>query len=340
MSYQVGDDGELDFIEVEEEKPKRKRKPQRYLRGCLKIAVLLVFFFLSSIGGFAYYFLRNPNALSGLPNALAPGACNEHITTISVAAASVLFQQQTSNQPPRRLAVTMDRTTNTSFGLRGNADSISLANDGIHIAEARYEVVYPHFFIYTWKIDEYGHSDERMLTDGQYPSWSPDNRQIAFFRSGSFDRSGLYVMDADGSNAHFIRNTYAVDSPASWSPDGKQLVISTSDFGDSTKNLYIVNLGDGSEQAVVKNGLKADFPAWSPDGKSIVYISHDIYSINPDGSNRHNLTNGQFQTIFGVGWSPDSMSLALLATDANYKQAIYVMDQDGAGLHTIYQTCY
>src|SRR5260221_14183789 len=121
-------------------------------------------------------------------------------------------------------------------------------------------------------------------------------------------------MYADGYNVRLLRRPGYINSPARWSPDGTQLVFSTSRYGKSIQNIYIINVDDATERALVSGGLSADFPAWSPDGKTIAYVSHDIYTINIDDSDRRNVTNSKFSYITNVGWSPDSKSMAFLGT--------------------------
>jgi len=68
-------------------------------------------------------------------------------------------------------------------------------------------------------------------------NWSPDGDQIAFTRTTSCgDDCGtdeLYVVNADGSNAHALATTTpTVESPA-WSPDGRWIAFPmSSDAGD------------------------------------------------------------------------------------------------------------
>jgi Ca2+-binding RTX toxin-like protein len=55
-------------------------------------------------------------------------------------------------------------------------------------------------------------SPDPPIKDG-YPAWSPDGSQIAFAR-GPYDASAIYVMDADGENAHLVTD----GSEPDWQP--------------------------------------------------------------------------------------------------------------------------
>src|SRR5262249_34269094 len=133
-------------------------------------------------------------------------------------------------------------------------------------------------------------------------------------------------------------------SSASWSPDGTQLVFSAAGFPDNEKgnasstsqSIFVINVSDKTQRPLVNNGISAEYPAWSTDGKTIAYVSHDLYVINVDGTNRRNLTNAKFGYITNSGWSPDSLSIVFLASEPGQGKGVYVMDNSGAGLHRIY----
>ena len=80
MTMRIGDDGEIEFLEPTE-KPKRKKKSftQRGLQGCAQLFFLAVFFVFGSIGGFAFYFVRNPGSSQ---NAHSTVVCVGQIKTI------------------------------------------------------------------------------------------------------------------------------------------------------------------------------------------------------------------------------------------------------------------
>ena len=92
------------------------------------------------------------------------------------------------------------------------------------------------------------------------PAWSPDGRQIAFYRFVYDDfASGVYVMNSDGSDPRAVALPFAF-SP-SWSPDGATIAFYSWQFS----GIGLVN-ADGSG---MRTHLSADwsYPEWTPDGR-------------------------------------------------------------------------
>jgi Tol biopolymer transport system component len=102
----------------------------------------------------------------------------------------------------------------------------------------------PEYFI----MDTLG-SNQRRITyndlSDRHADWSYDGEYIAWrsIGEGNDKRSGVWVMNADGSNPHQL--TYGGTNP-SWSPDGSQIVYYHS-YNDSTGTLWMMN-ADGSNQ--------------------------------------------------------------------------------------------
>ena len=131
----------------------------------------------------------------------------------------------------------------------------------------------------------------RSEVTGQ-PSWSPDAKQIVFFKYGEDDGSstprldGLWLVDADGENLRPL-------SPTT---------------------------------------LAAAYPRWSPDGSRIVFESresdrHDIYTIRPDGKDLQALTTDGAST--SATWTPDGR--ILFARAGGGSPGWWTMDADGSG---------
>ena len=106
-------------------------------------------------------------------------------------------------------------------------------------------------------------SNHRRLHDGGdgaglfAPAWSPDGRRIAFINGSYVSSGGLWVMNADGSDARHIGPG---ELPA-WSPDSSEIAFVISRSID-------VSNADGSGRRTRVAG-PATFPDWTPDGRLI-----------------------------------------------------------------------
>jgi len=129
------------------------------------------------------------------------------------------------------------------------------------------------------------------------PTWSPDGTQLAFeavvFYPNFPDSNYIYVMNADGSGAHSLRNTAGGRSPA-WSPDGSQLAFVRSDYLLGSSDIWLIH-PDGSGATNLTQGNGAAFaaaPAWSPDGSRLVFGQGELFVINRDGTGLQPLDTG------------------------------------------------
>ena len=102
-------------------------------------------------------------------------------------------------------------------------------------------------------------------------AFSPDGKLIAFRSERS--QSGIYVMEETGENA---RRVSEIGYHPSWSPDGKQIVVSdkSSDVATShtipNSSLWIIDIAAGEKKQLDTKG-DAVQPSWSPNGKRIAY---------------------------------------------------------------------
>jgi Tol biopolymer transport system component len=123
-----------------------------------------------------------------------------------------------------------------------------------------------------WVMDPNG-SDQTQLTfdpvpKDQLPDWSPDGTRIAFVEQTHTVGGDIWVMNADGRDAHPI--TSGADKlGAAWSPDGS--AIATLDWPSRTVEIMTL---DGDETQSVHTGGIQFVPAWQPRGTGLDDAGH------------------------------------------------------------------
>ncbi|SVB17645.1 uncharacterized protein METZ01_LOCUS170499, partial [marine metagenome] len=136
-----------------------------------------------------------------------------------------------------------------------------------------------------------------------YQKWSPDGSKIIFSVENDISDetgrttllTGIYVMDADGSNLYSMANSIP-SSSLSWSPDGSKIIF------EAYSDIYVMDYGcigciviDLEYEFNLYNLTNSDSfditPMWSPDGSKIIFSSYNddayaIYVMDADGSNQ------------------------------------------------------
>ena len=130
-------------------------------------------------------------------------------------------------------------------------------------------------------------SGELDLAEGQWPTWSPDGGRIAFFSA-----DGISVVNADGSSARQLRSPALVAlhdwgaGKPSWSPDGALVAFDeVAAYSDGAPARIYAMSADGKTQHILAGYDRYETePSWSPDGSRVVYWSNEIgLAIVPRG---------------------------------------------------------
>lgn len=178
-------------------------------------------------------------------------------------------------------------------------------------------------------------------TDDFSPVFSPDNKTIIFSRSGFYGSYSpisqphhhawrFYAGDLDGTNVRELTSeSFYMASPASVSPDGKNMVIAAERL-NSNREIEIYSLdrpGKPSQSLQPHVPKEADhknpilnFPNYMPNGKTILFMAasdgkhgydYDVYSVD--------LATGSLDRLtVGNGYATD------LKVSANGKTAVFL----------------
>ncbi len=134
---------------------------------------------------------------------------------------------------------------------------------------------------------------------GEYPSWSPDGKRIAF-NSNLSGEAKLFIVDVDGSRVVDLSGVGEGGQPA-WSPDGRSILFASHrDHPDNYRDIYVMP-PDGSGVRCLTSA-RAEFPAWSPDGRYIVFSAGGLFIMRADGSSITSLPVEQAGEVSFPDW--------------------------------------
>ncbi len=145
-------------------------------------------------------------------------------------------------------------------------------------------------------ICNYDGSDEKFLTEGYNPVWSPSGKYIAFVKPSSITlpyrswEDRIWIIRPDGTGKKRLEGPKG-QTELIWSPTDDILICGYS-------GLYNLN-----QDRYYKFDIPGDDFAWSPDGSKIIFevpeladvqegvlSDIDLWIMNSDGSGLHNLT--------------------------------------------------
>ncbi|MGA7635003.1 MAG: winged helix-turn-helix domain-containing protein, partial [Terriglobales bacterium] len=238
------------------------------------------------------------------------------------------------------------RTSGLNFGtLRftkltnsGKAEDVAISPDGSYVIYSQRD----HGGVGLWLHHIATGSETQVLpsedVDFRGLTFSPDGNSVYFVRTrkeiGSF--KDLYAMPVLGGHARLL--TRDIDSPVSFSPDGRQFVF-IEGFPDGNR-IRIAN-GDGSGDRVLATfaGTLSSFqpgPAWSPDGRTIavsLMLGGDrsgfvLDSVSPlEGSVREVFWHAG--VIGRPLWLPDSKTVLIELDDSAGRGQLWTVSPKG-----------
>lgn len=175
-------------------------------------------------------------------------------------------------------------------------------------------------------------------------SYAPDGERIAFIRDVPGGEDGSPVPEvfvttfSDITNATQITSLGAPDTRSpSWSPDGSQIVFSSSN-GNESEELWVIDADGQNLTRLTENEFVDRDPSWSPVENIIAFTSDrdspgftEIYSMTlPDGEGDVVITRltDAGNNSYSPSWSDDGTQI-VFASDRGGFSDIYTMDKSG-----------
>ena len=162
--------------------------------------------------------------------------------------------------------------------------------------------------------------------------WSPDGTQVVFTRVERFGvTTSVWVVDADGADAHRVSGVPSFAEHPKWSPDGRWIAYQEQTSRGSTGSrdwagyeLWLVRPDGSSLRSLDVGGNFGDSLglvgygnawAWSPDSTQIAFVQENWSDPPPPTINVLDLvTGGKRRLTTGTypAWSPNGTQLAFV----------------------------
>ena len=197
-------------------------------------------------------------------------------------------------------------------------------------------------------------------------SWNPNSKILAYASSDGGEiiegeiedgepalKSGIWIMNADGSGTKRLTSPDTIANFPSWNPDGGKIIFVMEDSSNDFFQIWTMNK-DGSNQRQLTNDLsnKATL-RFSPNGELILYRvidreeshpsseGYNFWVMNKDGSNKKEIvwagkgiTVGKLDSIRNILWSPKGDKI--LIDDGR----TWTINPDGSGLELLTDSRY
>ena len=238
----------------------------------------------------------DPDALeiTGQPFPVANGlfmSTNTGMAAFSISSAGHLVYAAGPQERGTRVFVWVDKSGRKSaLPLKpGSYLHPRLSPDGRQLA---YEVEGASHDIFTYDFTR--GTTTRMSLDGasHWPLWTPDGRRLTF-RSWKTGTMTMWWMPGDQSGpAQLLTDIGSMQSPESWSPDGKALAFTQMDDPQSGSDIYMLPLaGERKPQVFWRTKFSEGSPKFAPNGRWVAYSSNEsgqpeVYVVEYPGPGR------------------------------------------------------
>ena len=163
------------------------------------------------------------------------------------------------------------------------------------------------------------------------PAWAFDGSLVLFtsYRSGNGPQ--IFVTPSGGGRVYLISGRSGINTAASYSPDGHDIVCTLSQDGNS--EIYLLDARGGNPRRLTQNSAIDTSPCWSPTGREIAFTSDrggvpQVYVMDREGGNVRRL-NYDVEYTDSPAWSPRGDRIAFVARTGDGFD-IWLVNPDGS----------
>lgn len=153
------------------------------------------------------------------------------------------------------------------------------------------------------------------------------------FIAGRGSRKELYTADYDGGNVRQLTQDGTISAAPAISPDGRRIAYTS--YLKGYADIFLIELGSGARQRIVKFPGTNSGAAFSPDGDRIACsVSRDgnpeLYVVDTSGGSARRLTHTR-GVESSPTWSPDGREIIYSSDDGGSPQLYRISASGGSG---------
>ena len=273
---------------------------------------------------------ENPS-LADAVNAVYRDHRRERAWMLGVAAAVILLAAafigyQALLKPTARFVTTkLDKVTAS-----GNVVSATISRDGKYAAYVMDEAGKQGVWVRQMAVANSIRIVPPAETEYRGLTFSNDGTYVYYVVPGTSGAAGvLYQVPALGGSVKEVKR--GVDSPISFSPDGKKHAFIRSNAEQGEDALMVSGQNGSGEQRFATRKYPEHFststaPAWSPDGSALVCVTHTgdaegfhmkLTELRLSDRTERELVKKRWQEIGQTAWIPDGTALIITGQDAS-----------------------
>ena len=153
------------------------------------------------------------------------------------------------------------------------------------------------------------------------PALSPDGKEVAFASGGD-----LWVVPANGGEAHLLVSGPSEESRPLYSPDGTRIAFQSTRTG--ANDIYVLTIATGALERITYSDAGITLDAWSHDGQWLYFTSSvndvagqgDIFRVRATGGTPLEVSAERYMNEFESTPLPDGKSIVLVAKGISSSQ--------------------